>query len=310
MISGTPDERRAAVAHALELGINYFDTAAAYGEGESETHLGQALKELGVRPQVATKILVGPEDGDDMAGAVERSLEGSLRRLQLDSVDVVHLHMRVALARDIGKGSHGMLLSVRDVLGPRGIVEGFERVRQQGKVRAVGFCGFGGETAAAHEVIDSGVLDTLMIPYNLLNPTAGRDSPAGFKGTNLGRAIDRAAAKGMGVVAIQVLGGGALTGKTDVHPLSRVRPGPQREAEEKHAQAFRFLAELEDCTMAQAAIRFVLSDPRVSACMIGVSANQHLDEAAAASDGRALSEPARSQLAAFYRMDDSAITPL
>src|SRR6266545_5611755 len=110
---GEPKERREAVAHALELGINYFDTAPAYADGLSELHLGQAFKELGVRPQINTKIMIEPDEVDDIAGGLVRCVDDSLKRLQLEAVDVIHLHLRIAEERQVGGGAtHGMLLSV------------------------------------------------------------------------------------------------------------------------------------------------------------------------------------------------------
>src|SRR5262245_26585314 len=73
IIKGTPPERERAVARALELGVNYFDTAALYGDGQSEINLGQTLKALGVSPYVGTKFRILPEDLRDIRGAVRRS---------------------------------------------------------------------------------------------------------------------------------------------------------------------------------------------------------------------------------------------
>ena len=80
IVRGTPTERERAVGRAVEAGINYFDTASAYGSGESERNLGLALRAVGVRPFVGTKFRVDPAE-PDLAGAVARSLEASLERL-------------------------------------------------------------------------------------------------------------------------------------------------------------------------------------------------------------------------------------
>ena len=92
MMSGTAEERSAAIARALELGINYFDTAAHYGDTLSETNLGLALHDLKARPIIATKVRLLESELADIPGAITRSLEGSLSRLQVAGVDILYLH--------------------------------------------------------------------------------------------------------------------------------------------------------------------------------------------------------------------------
>ena len=103
MVRGSHEEQVEAVSLAIELGIDYFDTAPSYGDGRSEANLGRVLEELRPEVTVATKVRISIEDMDDLQGAVERSLEASLRRLRMDSVDVLQLHSRVAMERD-GEG--------------------------------------------------------------------------------------------------------------------------------------------------------------------------------------------------------------
>ena len=66
MVKGTLEQQREAIQTALESGVNYFDEAPDYGDGVSETNLGQALKDLGVRPYITTKVEVRVDDLDDM----------------------------------------------------------------------------------------------------------------------------------------------------------------------------------------------------------------------------------------------------
>ena len=82
MIRGTRADRERAVARALELGVNFFDTAPLYGDGVSEEHLGEALQALRAQCLVATKVRLGADGLADPAKAVARSLETSLRRLR------------------------------------------------------------------------------------------------------------------------------------------------------------------------------------------------------------------------------------
>src|SRR4029453_9914242 len=91
IVRGTPAERERAVRRGVDAGINYFDTASSYGNGESERNLGATLKAVGVRPYVGTKFRLEPADSD-LAGAGGRSLDASLKRLAMDGVDLLQLH--------------------------------------------------------------------------------------------------------------------------------------------------------------------------------------------------------------------------
>src|SRR5437867_11873674 len=86
IIRGTPAERERGVARAMELGVNYFDTAPSYGDGESDGNLGQVLKALGARAHVGTKFRLDPRDLGDIRGAIARSLDARLRQPVLDLV--------------------------------------------------------------------------------------------------------------------------------------------------------------------------------------------------------------------------------
>jgi L-galactose dehydrogenase/L-glyceraldehyde 3-phosphate reductase len=80
MVRGDPADRERAVARALEAGVNYFDTAVAYGDGESEKNLGRILKQL--KPAdaiVGTKVRLRPSDFSRISDAVSASLDGSLQ---------------------------------------------------------------------------------------------------------------------------------------------------------------------------------------------------------------------------------------
>src|SRR5262249_5995436 len=92
MIRGTRAEGERAVARALELGVNFFDTAPSYGDGVSEEHLGQTLEALRAECFVATKVRLGESGLADPGREVTRSLETSLHRLRRDRVDLLQLH--------------------------------------------------------------------------------------------------------------------------------------------------------------------------------------------------------------------------
>src|SRR6202163_2014550 len=93
MVRGDPLDQERTVARALAVGVNYFDTAVQYGDGESEKNLGRVLQHL--KPAnvvVGTKVRIPPDAFGRIADAVTTSLEGSLARLGLDRVDIFHLH--------------------------------------------------------------------------------------------------------------------------------------------------------------------------------------------------------------------------
>ena len=102
LVRGTPQDQHRTFERALELGINYWDTSPDYGDhvGLAETNIGKLMKEFQVRPIITTKVEVMPNDLDDVAGAVERSLENSLKRLDTDWVDVLQIHNPPALETD------------------------------------------------------------------------------------------------------------------------------------------------------------------------------------------------------------------
>ena len=161
---------------AQELGINYFDTAPFYGNGESERNLGRALADTGSRNVlVGTKTWVRvPRDGPLSKGIADyilNSLDTSLKLLRRDSVDLLQLHNVLGLKRD------GDMLDPAIVLND--VLPVFERLRQAGKVRAFGITGLG-ETAAIAEIVDSGSMATAQVMYNLLNDSAGRAMPSGY----------------------------------------------------------------------------------------------------------------------------------
>ncbi|MGH6643434.1 MAG: aldo/keto reductase, partial [Bradyrhizobium sp.] len=167
MVRGDPADQERLVARALDVGVNYFDTAVLYGDGESEKNLGRVLRKL--KPAdavVGTKVRVPAAEFGRIADAITTSLEGSLARLGLDRVDIFHLH------NPITEGGGGSALSARQVLDE--VVPAFERLRRQGKIRYLGISAVG-DTAALHQVINAGVFDSAQIVYNMLNPSAAED---------------------------------------------------------------------------------------------------------------------------------------
>ena len=129
MIRGEPGDRVKAVARAMELGINYFDTAPSYGNYQSETNLGAVLKELGADVYVGTKVRPTTEGGQTLGESVFRSVAESLTRLGREYVDLIQLHNHVTLTSGSASGS----LSAEDVLGE--VVVACHSLKTAGTVR-------------------------------------------------------------------------------------------------------------------------------------------------------------------------------
>jgi L-galactose dehydrogenase/L-glyceraldehyde 3-phosphate reductase len=303
MIRGSHDEQVEAVSRALELGIDYFDTAPSYGDGRSEINLGRVLEELSPNVTVATKVRIGAEDLDDIQGAVERSLEVSLKRLRMDSVDVLQLHSRVSKDRNSEEWSGA--IGLEDVLGDSGVVDAFDSVRSRGLTRFIGFTGIG-ETEALHRVVESGRLDVVQAYFNMINPSAGWGVPDGFTGYDFRRLIDRASDRGMGIAAIRVMAAGALGGvrAREGHATPVVRgpmvPGGEYAADESRARDLDSLVFGDVLSLPEAAIRFVLMHSGVSVVLVGLSDLRQIKEAAACSGKGPLSDSSMERLKASW----------
>ena len=265
------------LARAMELGINYFDTASQYGDGQSEINLGMALKELRADIKVGTKVRLSERDMANIPESVKSSIESSLKRLGRERVDLIQLHNPIRLYRK----PEGTQVSVADL---EQISEAFNLLQKQGKVRFWGITGLG-ETEALLQVIDSGMADTVQTCYNLLNPTAGRPAPHAYAFQNFKQMIDRAVASQMGVLAIRILAGGALSGKTERHPVAGqpvtpIASSTYYEADVDRSNDFRFLVEkgIVD-NLSEAAIRFAISKTEISSALLGISDLEQLEKA-------------------------------
>ena len=296
MVRGTAADQERAVARALDLGINYFDTAAMYGNGESERNLGRVLKSLKPDLYLGTKVRVPAGERRNIAAAVTASLEASLQRLQLDHVDLFQLHNHI-LADD-----RELDLTPEVVLGD--VVPAFERLREQGKTRFFGITAVG-DTAVLHRVADSSTLDTAQISYNMLNPSAGTAVAPGYPAHDFGNLLARTKAADMGVIAIRVLAAGALSGTEDRHPLGSPRVDPIGSGHDYQIDVERarrlepLVREGYADTLVEAAIRYVIAHPAVSTALVGYSTLEQLEHAAAAANKGPLPPAALDRLSAL-----------
>jgi aryl-alcohol dehydrogenase-like predicted oxidoreductase len=297
MVRGDAADQERVVARAIAAGVNYFDTAVQYGNGESEKNLGRVLQRL--KPAdaiVGTKVRIPPSEFGRIAAAVTTSLEGSLARLGRDHVDIFHLH------NPITETGGGTALSVRQVLDE--LVPAFERLRAQGKIRFLGMTAVG-DTAALRQVIDACVFDSAQIVYNMLNPSAAEELPKNYPAQDYGRLFDATQAAGVGVVGIRVLAGGALSGSTERHPIASPAPEPIGSAMSYDADVDRArrLAPLVEegfsGSLTEAATRFALSHPAVGTILVGMASPQQFEDALAAVEKGPLPQAALDRLSAL-----------
>ena len=280
MVRGDALDQERTIARALAAGVNYFDTAVQYGNGESETNLGRVLQRL--KPAnvfVGTKVRLPPSERNRIGDAVAKSLESSLARLRLDRVDIFHLH------NSITETGGGPALSIRQVLDE--VVPAFNRLRQQGKTRFLGLTAVG-DTAALQQAIDSGAFDSAQVVYNMLNPSAAATLPANYPAQDYGRLFDHAKAVGTGVVGIRVLAGGALSGSAERHAIASPAPEPIGSAMSYDADVVRarrlmpLVTEGFAASLTEAATRFVLSHPALGTLLVGMASPQEFEDALAA----------------------------
>jgi L-galactose dehydrogenase/L-glyceraldehyde 3-phosphate reductase len=297
MVRGDPADQERTIARAIAAGVNYFDTAVQYGNGESEKNLGRVLQKL--KPAnvvVGTKVRLPPSAFGRIADAIHLSIEGSLARLRLDRVDILHLHNPIT---ETGGGS---ALSVRQVLDD--VVPAFERLREQGKIRFLGFTAVG-DTAALHQVIDARAFDSAQVVYNMLNSSAAEELPASYPAQDYGRLFDHTEAAGVGVVGIRVLAGGALSGSAERHPIASPAPEPIGSAMSYDAdvdRARRLIPLVNEgfaTSLTEAATRFALSHPAMGTILVGMATPKQFEDALAAAEKGPLPRAALDRLSAL-----------
>ena len=280
MVRGDQLDQERTIARAIDAGVNYFDTAVQYGNGESEKNLGRILQQLKPRNAiVGTKVRLPSAIFDRIADAVATSLEHSLMRLRRDRVDIFHLHNAIT------EHGGGEALSVRQVLGE--VVPAFQRLRQQGKTRFLALTAVG-ETAALAQVIDARAFDSAQVVYNMLNPSAATELPADYPAQDYGRLFDHTVAAGVGVVGIRVLAGGALSGSTERHPIASPPPEPIGSAMNYDADVLRarrlmpLVKEGFASSLTEAATRFAFAQPAIGTILVGMATPQQFEDALAA----------------------------
>jgi len=297
MVRGAAADQERTISRALAAGVNYFDTAVQYGNGESEKNLGRILQAL--KPgnvAVGTKVRLLPADFGRIGDAITNSLEGSLSRLRLERVDILHLHNAITEA------GGGNAYSVAQVLGEA--VPAMERLRRDGKLRFLGLTAIG-DSAALHRAIDSRAFDSAQVVYNMLNPSAAVALPATYPAQDFARLLDHTQAAGTGVIGIRVLAGGALSGSGERHPIASPPPEPIGSAlsfDADVARARRLMPLVEEGfakNLTEAATRFAISQPAIGTILVGMATPQQFEDSLAAVEKGPLPAAALDRLAAL-----------
>jgi aryl-alcohol dehydrogenase-like predicted oxidoreductase len=277
-LGGTDDQSLAALRRAIELGLNFIDTALAYGDGHSEKLVGQVVREAGHRIYIATKVPpknqlwpARPGIGIEQVFPYEyilRATERSLKNLGVETVDLQQLHVWNPewIARDEWRRA-------------------FEELKRSGKARAVGISINDHQPDSALEIIETGLIDTVQVIYNIFDQSPER------------RLFPLTTARNIGVIARVPLDEGSLTGTIDEQ--TRFAPGDFREGyfkgDRKKQVRERVESLLRDLgadrtSLPELALRFCLSHAAVSTVIPGMRSLQSVEANCAAPDKGALPE--------------------
>ena len=268
-----------ALNRAIDLGVDFIDTALVYGNGHSEQLVGKVVRERPERIVVASKIppknrMWPAPDGIDPDEAfpaewIRRCTERSLSNLGMDTIDVMQFHV---WSDDwVGRGSW---------------LEGIQAMRDEGKIRFFGVSINDLEPGNAVKLIETGAVDTVQVIYNVFEQ-APEDE--------LFAACER---NDVGVIARVPLDEGALTGRLE--PGTTFPEGDFRhdyfsgdhslEHVDERVRAILGDLGIEREELAEVAIRYVLSHPQVSTVIPGMRSVRNVERNAALGDGEGLPE--------------------
>jgi aryl-alcohol dehydrogenase-like predicted oxidoreductase len=289
----TDEECIETVKAAVASGVNLLDLAPVYGKGKSEEIVGHAWRDLPTKPLIATKVFVMPDERKDIAGAVQRSLEGSLKRLGLSHVDVFQLHNQIEPQEPIAPRR----LTLREVIGVGGVLEAMQRLKDTGVVKALGCTGI-----ARHDVVRElfadGRVDTVQLVTNILCSEGEMGARGDAPYRDHLEMVRLAQAAGLGVFGIRPYAAGSLTTAIDrtlppEHPVVRDFALAQ--------QHLGFLATETAASLSVAAMRYALSLPGVSTVVTGAKNRTELAEAIAAVTAGPLPAATMDRIATLQR---------
>jgi aryl-alcohol dehydrogenase-like predicted oxidoreductase len=268
-----------ALNRAIDLGINFVDTALVYGSGHSEKLVGKVVRERSERIVVASKIppknraWPAPDgvDPDEAFPAewIRRCTESSLGNLGMDAIDVMQFH--VWNDEWVGRGSW---------------LEGIQELRDEGKIRFFGVSINDLQPSNAVKLIETGAVDTVQVIYNVFEQAPEEE---------LFAACER---NDVGVIARVPLDEGGLTGR--IGPGTTFPDGDFRneyfsgdhsvEAVDERVVAILRDLGIEREELPEVAVRYVLSHPAVSTVIPGMRSVRNVERNAAIGDGEGLPE--------------------
>jgi aryl-alcohol dehydrogenase-like predicted oxidoreductase len=276
-IGASDAESAKALNRAVDLGLNFIDTALAYGDGHSEKLVGQLVKERSETIYVATKVPPKnevwparpgvPVDQTFPGDHVIACTEASLTNLGLETIDVQQFH--VWSDEWVNQGDW---------------LEAIHKLKEQGKVHSFGISINDHQPANAIKLIETGFVDTVQVIYNVFE-----QSPEDL----LFPACER---HQVGVIVRVPLDEGGLTGKITPDTTfaegdfrNRFFRGDRNRQVYEHVQDIASDLDIPLEQMAETALRFVLSHPAVSTVIPGMRSVRNVEQNCRVADGRGLS---------------------
>lgn len=288
-----------AIQKAIELGVNFLDTALAYGEGHSEKVVSKALEKISQNVTIATKI--PPKNWEWPAKAhskiqevfpkdwIIECTEKSLKNLRQDCLDIQQFHVWTEAWDQEDEWK-----------------ETLQTLKKQGKIRFFGISINDHEPNSVLETIESGLIDTVQVIYNIFDQSPEE------------KLFPLCLKKKIGVIARVPLDEGGLSGKltseTKFHPedwRADYFKGENLIETCRRASKLKFLIRDEIKTLAQGALKFCLSHPAVSTVIVGMRKPSHVEENCLVSDGKPLKKEELLELKAhawqrnFYHPEES-----
>ena len=272
-----------ALDRALDLGVNFYDTSNLYGDGHSEELLGQAFGKRRDKVIIATKAGRNSYDIEAYGPAeLRRSVEGSLRRLCTDYVDVVQVHSPSSI----------------DALKQSGAMDTLSRLKGEGKIRAVGVS-VKAPAEGVPAIVELGA-EVVQVNFNLVDQRASE-----------GEVLAVAAQHGAGVIGRTPLCFGMLSGKVAPETVFDARDHRSLWSKEQIARWIeassmfvKAVAEQGGQSTAQVALRFCLSYPGLSSTIPGMMRASEVDENVAASELGPLADADLARIVDVYRNND------
>jgi predicted aldo/keto reductase-like oxidoreductase len=245
----------------IDRGVNYIDTSHNYENGNSERKIGRLLQDAGRdKVFVATKFHVEPRDTPETIAA---SVHGSLRRLGVETIDVLMIHGAEAAA----------------VLDDERVLEAYERLKKEGAYRFRGLSCHANQDEVVRKAVDCGLYDMVQVGYNVFDiqePAREVETYADYLGESGLRAlIALAHSRGVGVVAMKTLKVGGRR-----QDLGKYRTGA--------------------ASVHQAMLKWVLDDDRVATALIEILNRREMEEDLGAA-GATLAADERATLARYVR---------